>query len=336
MNSEELKVIIVPAGFSGGQPKRGASKGPESMLERGKLRKRLQLYSQVEVISNIHLEELIDKNRLIEEKEGKPSLVFGKTVSEANEKLFDIICKERKSEFLPNMVVTLGGDHSIAMGSIAATSRFYPDLSVIWIDAHADINTPETTVSGNLHGMPLGFLCNIDNCLEMTREFEWMTKVHSTEQHKKGIKSCLNPSQLAYIGLRDVDKEEYTIIEKYNCIAFHVEDVLSMKIEKVVDTILEKLPKHTPIHLSIDIDALDPEFAPSTGTPVRNGLRLDDVFYVTKAIAQTGRLVAMDLVEVNPEVVSSNGTLEEDAQKTINSACLIIENTIRFMSKAYP
>jgi arginase len=121
-------------------------------------------------------------------------------VNEANKQLCHVIYEQR-NQLCPDLVVTLDGDHSIAIGSVAATSHFYPDLCVVWVNAHADINTPMKIMSGNMHGMPLAFLCNIDSCVANTSEFEWLTHVHSPKEEIGGTSACLSTPRITYIGL---------------------------------------------------------------------------------------------------------------------------------------
>jgi arginase len=132
--------------------------------------------------------------------------------------------------------------------------RAYPDACVIWIDAHADINTPETTESGNIHGMPVSFLLGIAGDIP---EFSW-------------VKPVLKPNRLVYIGLRDLDSGEKRILKQHGIKAFSMHEVDKWGIGKVVEMALDAVNpnRDLPIHLSFDVDALDPSVAPSTGTPV--------------------------------------------------------------------
>ncbi|KAJ1673200.1 Arginase, catabolizes arginine to ornithine and urea [Spiromyces aspiralis] len=203
--------------------------------------------------------------------------------------------------------LTLGGDHSIAMGTICGTAEKYgDDLRVIWIDAHPDINTPETTESGNLHGCPLSFLLGLTQ--EGQPPFQW-------------LKACLKPEHLVYIGLRDVDAPEKRILRQHNIKAFSMHEVDKYGIGKVVEMALQHLSPNNdkPIHLSFDVDALDPSVAPSTGTPVRGGLTFREGHYICEAIHETGCLVAMDLVEVNPHLSDVHGL-----HQTITVGCSLV------------
>jgi arginase len=192
-----------------------------------------------------------------------------------------------------SLALTIGGDHSLGMGTIAGSISVYPNLGVIWVDAHADINTPETTTSGNLHGMPLSFVMGIAS----NKSFdEWLPTYK------------LHPSRLVYIGLRDVDPGEKEILKQYNIKAFSMHEVDKYGIGKIMDMTLEYLGRDSPIHLSFDVDALDPSVCPSTGTPVRGGLTFREGHYINEVLAESGCLVAVDIMEVNPILGDSNAS----------------------------
>ncbi|KAG9827451.1 Ureohydrolase, partial [Aureobasidium melanogenum] len=194
-------------------------------------------------------------------------------------------------------VLTLGGDHSIAIGTISGTAkaireRTGREMAVIWVDAHADINTPETSDSGNIHGMPVAFLTGLakedkEDC------FGWIK-----DDQRVSVK------KLVYIGLRDIDRGEKKILREHGIKAFSMHDIDRYGIGKVMDMALGWIGSDTPIHLSFDIDSLDPMWAPSTGTPVRGGLTLREGDFIAECVHETGSLVALDLVEVNPSLES--------------------------------
>ncbi|KAI8057825.1 hypothetical protein BDF22DRAFT_662509 [Syncephalis plumigaleata] len=189
------------------------------------------------------------------------------------------------------LALTLGGDHSLAVGTIAGSTSVYgDDLCVIWVDAHSDINTFASSPSGNLHGCPLAILLGIFDDKPLVG-FEW-------------VKPILKKERLVYIGLRDVDAGEKRILRENNIRAFSMYDVDKYGISKVVEMALDHVnpQRNLPIHLSFDVDALDPTVAPSTGTPVRGGLTFREGHFICEEIAATGQLVAMDMVEVNPSL----------------------------------
>lgn len=175
------------------------------------------------------------------------------------------------------------------MGTISGVMRAHPDAVVVWVDAHGDINTPETSTSGNIHGMPVSFLLGIAGELP---------KVESGPQPFSWVKPVLRPDRLVYIGLRDVDDGEKKILREHNIRAYSMHEVDKYGIGRVVELALAHVnPDGTrPIHLSFDVDALDPTVAPSTGTPVRGGLTFREGHYICEAIAETGLLVGLDIM----------------------------------------
>ncbi|KYG45512.1 hypothetical protein M433DRAFT_154458 [Acidomyces richmondensis BFW] len=210
-------------------------------------------------------------------------------------------------------VLTLGGDHSIAIGTISGTARAVRErlgpgreMAVIWVDAHADLNTPETSESGNIHGMPVAFLTGLARD-EVGKPFGWLTDEHRVSVNK-----------LVYIGLRDVDRGEKRMLREHGIRAFSMHDVDRHGIGGVMEMALGWIGRDTPIHLSFDIDALDPMWAPSTGTAVRGGLTLREGDFIAECVHATGCLVALDLVEVNPRLE------EQGAAETVRAGVSIV------------
>lgn len=210
-----------------------------------------------------------------------------KMVGEATNKIYSAV---KEAALKGNIPVTIGGDHSIAIGTVAGSMAKHPDSCLLWIDAHADINTPLTTDSGNLHGCPVSFLMGLDE--------------HSYPPELQWVPKCLKTNKIAYIGLRDVDGPEKKILKEHGIAAFSMYHVDKYGINKVVQMALDKVnPDRTlPVHLSYDVDAIDPLFVPATGTPVRGGLTLREGLFIAEEIAASGLLSALDVVEVNPSL----------------------------------
>jgi arginase len=182
-----------------------------------------------------------------------------------------------------------GGDHSISISTVGAFSYQYPDGYVLWIDAHADLNLPEKSFTGNLHGMPLAVLLNLNGI---------------AGNHFKWLKKTLDPKKLIYLGLRDVDPFELNIIKELNIKSFFYQDVLKFGIQSIAKKILDITRDH-PLHISFDIDSIDPNFAPSTGVPVRNGLTPTDLITLGAKLSQNSIIRSIDVVEINPTLGSS-------------------------------
>ncbi|KAG2019991.1 arginase [Coprinopsis cinerea AmutBmut pab1-1] len=271
---EPKTIAIVGCPFSGGQPKPGVDKGPIHLVEAGLITQLEGLGWKVKFNGHHQFEDISAEN--------DPPIGILKNprlVSRVTKSVADVVGSHVKNGELP---VTLGGDHSLAMGTIFGTLSHHPNACVVWVDAHADINTVESTDTGNIHGMPLSFLLGLGSKVP---EFSW-------------VKPLLKNDSLVYIGLRDVDPGEKAILRENNIKAFSMHEVDKYGIGKVVEMALNHVNpnRDRPIHLSFDVDALDPSVAPSTGTPVRGGLTFREGHYICEAIYETGLLVAMDLM----------------------------------------
>ncbi|KAG8560452.1 hypothetical protein GDO81_014985 [Engystomops pustulosus] len=203
---------------------------------------------------------------------------------------------------------------SLALGSISGHAQHYPDLCVIWVDAHADINTPLTTSSGNLHGQPVSFLVKeLQDKVPLIPGFSW-------------TKPCISTSDIVYIGLRDLDPAEQFILKKYNITYYSMRQIDRIGIQKVMERTFDQLlgRRQRPIHLSFDIDAFDPTLAPATGTPVIGGLTYREGIYITEEIHNTGMLSALDLVEVNPILGATSDEVKSTASLAVDvvASCL--------------
>jgi arginase len=214
--------------------------------------------------------------------------------------------------------IIVGGDHSLAIGSVSAAldaAGEDPDqpgvsrLGVVWIDAHADINSRLTSPSGNLHGMPLSLLLGIDDTHRLPAFRDWVRPaanhvVAEGSEDADGYVSRLrlDPSRLCFIGLRDVDAGERRLLRDHNITSFSMHQVDKLGIGTILNLILTQLGPTTPLHLSFDIDSLSPEYAPSTGTRVKGGLSLREGLFSVRTLGVSGRLQSMDIVEVNPSI----------------------------------
>ena len=191
--------------------------------------------------------------------------------------------------------LVLGGDHSLSAGSIRGAAK-HKKLGVIWVDAHADFNTAETTPSGNIHGMPLAALCGLGDprlvCL-------WEDETPP----------ALDPRRVAVIGARDLDPGEKRNLREADVMVQSMEQIdrigMVAALEKAIDRVSRDVDG---IYLSLDMDALDPRHAPGVGTPVPGGLTYREAHLACEVVAETGRLIGMDLVEVNPILDVQNQT----------------------------
>jgi len=277
-------VGLFGACFDGGQPHKGVGEAPKRLREAG-------LVAQLEKLGC----NLTDHGDLNGER-GGPNEVF-----QFNQKVAQMVAKLRGTG---QIVITLGGDHSVGIGTLAGHLQHDPQAVVIWVDAHADINTQATSPSGNLHGMPVSFNIPSLNC---------------------GVPSWLvprlDPSRLAYIGLRDVDGGEKETMKKLGIASYYIQDIDNLGLATTVREALGRVDPegNRKIHCSFDIDSLSPSEAPATGTPVRAGLTLREGIQIGDLLHSTGRLAGLDLVEVNPLLGS-----EEGVDRTLEAATKVV------------
>ncbi|XP_046431167.1 arginase, hepatic isoform X1 [Neodiprion virginianus] len=292
------KVGIVGVPFEAGQEKVGVAKGPHVIRAAG-------LVKELEVLG-IDIKDYGDLSYEVEDVAVKNMTHLGHFAGCTK-------CLSEKVEQILNdgrQVLTLGGDHSLGVGSIDAHVKVKKDVAVLWIDAHADLNTNATSESGNVHGMPVALLTKeLSDYWPYLPGMDWQ-------------KPVLSIRSVGYIGLRSVDRYERLVIEKFGINAYGIRDVERYGIHDVVHMALSKVDpeNNKSLHVSFDIDSLDPLEAPSTGTPVRGGLTLREGIHLMEEIYNTGRLNAVDLVEVNPHI----GT-ERDVKKTVEAAIQIIQ-----------
>ena len=309
-------VAFIGAAEEMGQPLAGTARGPALLRKAGVREMLTSLGWRVEDLGDV--DGKATKENDDDEASDSSSMRNGPAVIRGCRRLYD---KAKAAHLGGRMVVTVGGDHSIALGSVAAALDARPETRVLWVDAHADANTPETSQSGNMHGMPLAFLLGIAD--------------HPLVDF---VKNPLEPSRLAYVGLRDIDPAEKQILRSLRAQGTFIatmHDVDKHGIGHVMRLALQSLgyddekdendhrKNLAPLHLSYDVDAIDPQLAPSTGTVVRGGLSFREAHYVCEAAWNTGALGSMDMVEVNDSVGDANAAREtiELAASLIASAC---------------
>ncbi|XP_071318239.1 arginase-1 isoform X2 [Trachinotus anak] len=287
---------IIGAPFSRGQPRAGVERGPDLIRAAGLLHKLQEQGCAVKDYGNLVFEEVVD-----DEPFGRVKSV--RAVGSANQRLSEAVQAAKRDG---HTSVMLGGDHSLAIGSIHGHSAAVGELSVVWVDAHADINTPLTSPTGNMHGQPMSYLLHeLQSKIPVLPNFSW-------------IKPCVSAKNLVYIGLRDVDPEEHYILKLLGVKVFSMSEVDQLGVPRVMEETCDYLSAKVkkPIHLSYDIDAIDPSVTPATGTPVVGGLTYREGIYITEHLRQTGLLSAVDMVEVNP----LRGRTEEEVQSTVSTA----------------
>lgn len=190
--------------------------------------------------------------------------------------------------------LVLGGDHSLSVGSIRGAAK-HKKLGVIWVDAHADFNTTETTPSGNIHGMPLAALCGLGDARLVSLWDE--------------TSPVVDPKRVAVIGARDLDPGEKRNLQEAGIMVQSMEQIDRMGMVAALEKAIDRVSRDADgIYLSFDMDSLDPRHAPGVGTPVPGGLTYREAHLACEVVAETGKLIGMDLVEVNPILDVQNQT----------------------------
>jgi len=288
------KIGFVGAPFERGQPKPGVSEGPAVIRKTELASALISLGYSVEDRGDVREETVQPYTNGPQGERDYPRVMeYCHKLSKAVEEM----CSEG------HVGVCLGGDHSVAIGSVQGHANSLGDdqeLTLVWVDAHADINTGSTSASGNMHGMSVNFLLQ-DPAFK-----------------------CIKKENVVFIGLRDVDPGEQIFLDEMGILYFEMEDVDSKGIDCVIRETLEHLRPSPlrPLHLSFDIDSLDPIHAPATGTKVCGGLSLREGCRIASAVGGTGVLGGMDLVEVNPTLADSSGvkTTAESARAVLLAA----------------
>lgn len=306
LSTKSVGIIGVP--FDKGAGTRGANFGPKALRDAGLIDEIKGISANIDVkdYGDVHYELMKSNGRKINNLKELEHVVA------CNKALADKIEEIRNDNRMP---IALGGDHSLAFGSISGILRNTraDNLCVLWVDAHLDLNTNTTSPSGNMHGMPVSLLVKeLRPKWPTIPELEW-------------CRAELSLSNFCWIGLRSIDYFERVMMEENGINYFDMRDIEKMGIEKVIQRALETLNPsgEKKLHVSFDIDALDPLYANSTGTPVMGGLTLREGIFIMEEAYNTGALSSLDLVEVNPCLGDAR-----DVKTTVNSAKLIIQAAV--------
>ena len=289
MSGKRVAILGVPLDM--GANRRGVDMGPTALRMTGLAAKLRHLGCDVEDRGDVHVP--LPEECLI----GEPTMKYAVPIRTACENL---AAKSRAILEEDRIPIVLGGDHSLAMGSIAGSAGFHRDagrkIGVIWFDAHGDMNTPESTDSGNVHGMPLAHLLGQGD--------PQLAAIG-------GFTGKVDAAHCALVGIRDLDEREKALIRASGVSVFTMKDVDQLGASAVMERALAVAANGTAgVHVSFDIDACDPSVAPGVGTPKKGGLDYREAHLCLELLADSGRLVAFDLVEVNPILDSYNHTAE--------------------------
>lgn len=267
-----------------GQTRRGVDMGPSAIRYAGVTERLERLGYTVKDYGNVTVD-----NRTIEEDthENLKNLI---AVVQTSRRIRDAVKTMLEDESVP---LLLGGDHSMSIGTLAAITTHYENIGVIWYDAHGDLNVPKTSPTGNIHGMPLAVNLGFGH--------EMLTEIGARK---------LKPENVVLMGARDLDEGERAFIKEHNMLVFTMHEVDMLGMATVMHKTLEHLQHTDGIHLSLDLDALDPMYCPGVGTPVLGGVTYRESHLAMEMLAASKRIVSAEFVEVNPILDERNKTAE--------------------------
>lgn len=279
------KISIVGAPMDLGQLRRGVDMGPSAIRYAGVVERLESLGYQVNDLGDIE----IGRDRLTTDPlTGLRNL---EAVVQASTKIADKVDKIMKEGSFP---LVLGGDHSIAIGTLAGISKYFKRLGVIWFDAHGDLNTPETSPSGNIHGMPLAVSLGLGE---------------TTLTQIGGYCPKIQPENIVIIGARSLDEGEKRLIKEKGIKVYTMHEIDRLGIPKVIEGTIAYFKDRTDgVHLSLDLDGLDPLYAPGVGTPVEGGLNYRESHLAMEMFFESEMITSAEFVEVNPILDEKNKT----------------------------
>lgn len=274
----DINVIGVPIFY--GADKKGPEHAPDKLREKNIIEILGKYDNRIFDFGNLFVPFVQEYNKFF----SHPNMKYLEPIIQVNNNLAHIVYSSIKGGSFP---LVIGGDHSIGLGSIAGVSRACKNFAVVWVDAHGDINTHDTSESGNVHGMSLAKAMGIG--------YKDLTDIYF-----KGRK--IAPENVFILGARDLDPGEYNFIKDQNLHVYTSKRIHEYGIEHVVNELLRDIREKNidTIHLSFDIDFLDAKLVPGTGTAVANGVNVEDAKIALKILADTKLIKSMDFVELNP------------------------------------
>ena len=287
MRHSHIAIIGVPLDLGAGR--RGVDMGP-SAVRVANLNARLsEIGFEVEDLGNVPVAQPESH------PEGQPHAKYLPQITQTCTHLAELVEKQMAAGNCP---LILGGDHSLAVGTVSGVSKHLRDrgekLGMIWIDAHTDMNTPATSPSGNVHGMPLACCIGLGP-KELTDIFGYSPKVA--------------PENVALVGIRSVDDDERDNVQRSGVHAFTMRDIDERGMRSVIEESIRIAGSGTAgFHVSLDMDAVDPREAPGVGTPVRGGITYREAHLAMETMCDSGRMTSMEVVEVNPVIDEVNRT----------------------------
>lgn len=274
----DISLIGVPIMY--GCDRQGAQYGPDKLRQKGIIETIKKHENNIYDLGNLYIPYIPEMDKLT----FHDTIKYLKPIVYINTNLAHCVYSALTSNSFP---LVIGGDHSLGLGSISGSSKFHKELGVIWIDAHGDINTHETSPSKNAHGMPLGAALGKGDS-SLVNLYFYGTKV--------------KPENTFIIGARDLDEGEIKLAKELELNLYTMDTIKKSGLKSIIEEVLDKIKNSNidGIHLSFDIDVLDKSLVPGTGTPVKNGFNIEEAKMILKSLLDTKMIKSMDLVELNP------------------------------------
>jgi arginase len=307
----KAKLILVRSELGAGT--RGASLGVDAL-------KIAAIDLESDYFRRHEIVEVVDENWLLLEKIKFKYAKRIRGIIKIYERLAKAVSKVVKKEH--QFPIVLAGDHSTAGGTIAGIKSAYPDeiLGVIWIDAHADLHSPFTTPSGNIHGMPLATALAEDNLEVQSNDLDPKTiELWERLKNSGGVSPKINYRDLVYIGVRDTESQEDHLIAKNQVKNISTKELRQKGVEEIVTEVFDYLAHCDRIYVSFDVDSLDPKISTGTGTPVPNGLRSKEARELMVGLCSNPKICCFEIVEINPTLDTEN-SMAETAFKILDAA----------------
>jgi arginase len=289
------EIAVIGATLDLGQGRRGVDMGPSAIRYAG-LEDRLVSLGHV-VRDHGNVETAIPEATTMQDERAR----FLPEIKQTCARIAAKVVEESGAGALP---LVLGGDHSVAMGTLGGLASVHGVGGVLWIDAHADINTPETSPSGNVHGMALAAALGLAG--EAFASDAWPVP-------------ALDPRRVALLGLREADAGERKLLREAGVRVFTMSELDRIGVERAMREALDRVAGTGFVHVSLDMDALDPEVAPGVGTPVRGGLTYREAHLALELVAESGLAGSLEVVEVNP-ILDRENTTAKTAVELVASA----------------
>ena len=284
MSGERKPVAVIGASLDLGAGRRGVDMGPSAIRYAG-------LAARVESLGRVcvdwgNVETAVAEATAIEDERAR----FLPQIMDTCGRVAGLVARALE---LGDVPLVLGGDHSVALGTLGGLSRAHGPGGVLWIDAHGDLNTPQTSPSGNVHGMALAAALGLGGPLFESEAWDL---------------PAVEPARVALVGVRSLDEGERRVLGELDACVATMSDLDRLGVETVMRRALDHIAGAGFVHLSLDMDALDPEVAPGVGTPVRGGLSYREAHLVLELVAESGLAGSLEVVEVNPILDRENET----------------------------